>query len=78
MQDPPLHVLDGVAGIALVRAPVEVLGDRPELDDQIVGQVLWLGLTPLFAPQPNQRGLVVAHDDPGIRSAQSVTSVAVR
>jgi hypothetical protein len=33
MQNPPLHVLDGVAGIALVPAPVEVFGDRPELDN---------------------------------------------
>ena len=33
MLDPPLHVLDGMTGVALVPAPVEVLGDGAELDD---------------------------------------------
>ena len=37
MLNPPLHVLDGVTGVALVPAPVEVLGDGAELDDQVVG-----------------------------------------
>ena len=54
MQDPPLHVLDGVAGIALVPAPVEVLGDGAELDDQVVGQIFRLDLPSLLAPEPNE------------------------
>ena len=37
MQDPLLNVLDGLTGVALVPAPVEVLGDGAELDNQIVG-----------------------------------------
>jgi hypothetical protein len=34
--NPPLHVLDGVARIALIPVPVELLGDGAELDDQVV------------------------------------------
>ena len=75
MLDPPLHVLDGVAGVALIPAPVEVLGDRAELDDQVVGEVLRLDLAALLAPQPDQGGLVVAHDDPGIRAADERAAV---
>ena len=67
--DPPLHVLDGVAGVALVPAPVEVLGDGAELDDQIVGEVLRLDLAAFLPPEPNEIGFVVAHDDPGVRAA---------
>jgi hypothetical protein len=36
MLDSLLHILDGMAGVALVPAPVEVLSDTAELDDQIV------------------------------------------
>ena len=52
--NPPLHVLDAVTGVALIPAPVEVLGDRAELDDQVVGEILRLDLAALLAPQPNQ------------------------
>ena len=61
--------MTGVAGVALVPAPVEVLGDGAELDDQVVGKVFGLDLPAFLAPQPNQTGLVIAHDDPGIRAA---------
>ena len=70
VQDPSLHVPDGTPGIAFVPAPVEVLGDGAELDDQDVGQIFGLDLPSLLAPQPNQPGLVVAHDDPGVRAAK--------
>ena len=73
--DPPLHVLDRVAGIALVPAPVEVLGDGAELDDQVVGQILRLDLAALLPPQPDERGLVIAHDDPGVRAADERTTI---
>ena len=42
MLDVALDVVDLPAGSALVPAPIEVLGDRPELRDQIAGQVLRL------------------------------------
>ena len=53
-----LHVLDGKAGVALIPAPVEVLGDRSELHDQIIGEIFRLDLAALLPPQPNQHRLV--------------------
>lgn len=70
MLNPPLDILNGEASIACVPAPVEVLGDNPQLDDQIVGEVLWLNLAALLSPQPNQHCLIATHDDPGIRAAE--------
>jgi hypothetical protein len=52
------------AGIA---GPIERLGHQAELDDEIAGQVLGLGLAALFPPEAEQGGLVVAHDDAGMR-----------
>ena len=75
MEDLPLHLGDDLAGIALVPVPIEVLGDHPELDDQIAGQVLRFDLAALFAPKPEQGGLVVAHDDPGVRAADEGAAV---
>jgi hypothetical protein len=54
--DPPLDVLDGLAGVALVPAPVEVLGHGAELDDQVAGEVLRLDLAALLPPQAEQGG----------------------
>ena len=69
MKHLPLHLGDDLAGIAFVPVPVEMLGHGAELDDQVVREVLGLDLAALFPPQPEQGGLVVAHDDPGIRAA---------
>ena len=56
--DPALDVGDDATGIALVPGPVQRLGGDAELDDQIVAEVLRLGLAPLFLPQADQRGLI--------------------
>ena len=66
MENPPLNLGDNLAGVALVPAPVELLGDAAELDDQVAGQVFGLGLAPFLPPEPEQGGLVIAHDDPGV------------
>jgi hypothetical protein len=58
--DPPLHMLDRLAGVALVPAPVEVFGDGAQLDNQIMVEILGLDLAALLAPQPDQMGLVIA------------------
>ena len=55
--------------------PVEVLGHGAELDDQVGREVLGLDLAALFPPQPEQGGLVVAHDDPGVRAADKGAAV---
>ena len=65
-----------LARVGLIPASIEVFGHHPELDDEIAGQILGLDLTPLFAPEPNERILVITHDDPGIRAAdESATSL---
>ena len=53
-------------GIAFVPVAVEVLGRRPELHDEVAGQVLRLGLAPFLAPEADQGGFIAAHDDPGV------------
>ena len=75
MLNPALDVGDDASGIALVPGSVERLGGDAELDDEIVAQILRLGLAALFLPQPDQRRLVSAHDDPGVRAADEVAAV---
>jgi hypothetical protein len=67
--DPTLNVFDCLAGITLVPASVEILGGLAELDDQVAGEVLGLGLATLFPPEAEQGGFVVAHDDAGVGAA---------
>jgi hypothetical protein len=47
--DPTLNILDSLPGIALVPAPVQVLGGLAELDDEIAGEVLGLDFAALLA-----------------------------
>jgi hypothetical protein len=58
-------VRDPMAGVEIVPAAVEVLGDRAELDDQDARQVGRSLLAPFLAPEPQQGLLVLAHDDSG-------------
>jgi uncharacterized caspase-like protein len=74
-EDPPLHSGDRVAGVSFVPVPVEFLGRTAELDDQVAGKVFGLRLAPLFAPEPEQGGFVIAHDDPGVRTADEAAPV---
>jgi len=69
MPDPALHVADLPAAVALIPRAIELLGCSPELHDEVAREVLRLGLAPFFAPQAHQGGLIVTHDDPGIRAA---------
>ena len=69
MLHPALDVGEDLAGIAFEPVAVEGLGDDPELDDEVAGEVLRLDLAAFFPPEAEQGGLVVAHDDPGIRAA---------
>ena len=45
-----LHVRENLTGIGLIPAPVQVLGRKPELNDEIARQVLRLDLATLFLP----------------------------
>jgi hypothetical protein len=44
-----------------------VFSVRPQRD--CGGQILRLDLAALFAPEPDQRLLILAHDDAGVRAA---------
>jgi hypothetical protein len=50
MLNPPLDVLDGMAGVALIPAPIEILSNGTELHDQVVREVFRFGLAALLAP----------------------------
>ena len=54
---------------------VESFGRHAKLDDEVSGQVLRLGLASFLAPEADQGGLIVAHDDPGIRAADERTAL---
>jgi len=74
MLQPMLDACDRLPGVALVPISVEGLGHQAELDDEVAGEVLRLGLAPFLAPQADQSGIIVAHDDPGVRAAEEATS----
>src|SRR5437868_2771031 len=65
------------AGVALVPGAVEVLGHGPELHDKVAREVLRLSLAALLAPELDQGRLVIAHDDPGVRTANKGAAVSV-
>jgi hypothetical protein len=72
--DPGLHVLDGVAGVALVPLAIEVLGHDPELDDEVAREVLRPDLAAFFLPEADQGLFVLAHDDAGVGAADEVAA----
>jgi hypothetical protein len=76
MSNPPLNVFDCVPRAALVPGPVQLLGYRTELDDQILAQVLRSDFASLFSPKPNELRRVGSHDDPGVRAADKAAAVA--
>ena len=51
MLDPALDVADPPATITLIPGAVEFLSRRPELHNEIAGEVLGLGLAPFLAPR---------------------------
>ena len=52
MANMPLDVRNHLARIGLIPAPIKVLRDQTELDDEIAGQVLRCDLAALFPPKP--------------------------
>jgi hypothetical protein len=54
--------------------PVEWFSRHAELDDEVAGQILRLGLAPFFAPEADEGDFVVAHDYPGVRAADEKAS----
>ena len=78
MLDPALDVGDPPAGVALVPGAIEVLGGRPQLHDEVAGEVLGLDLAALFPPEADQGRFVAAHDDPGVRAADEGAAAPIR
>jgi transposase len=70
----PRRPLGRSGGIALVPEPVEIFSGLAELDDEVAGEVLGLDFAALLAPEAEQGGLVVAHDDPGVGAADEVAA----
>jgi hypothetical protein len=75
MAPPHLHVGDNLPGLGLVPAPVQILCRQPELDRQIPGQILRLDLTAFLPPKPQQRNLIITHDDPGVGATDDAAAV---
>jgi hypothetical protein len=48
MKHLPLHLGDDLAGVLFIPVPVEMLGDRAELDQEVAQHILGLDLTALF------------------------------
>ena len=70
-----LDAFDSLPCVAFVPMSVESFGRHAKLDDEVSGQVLRLGLASFLAPEADQGGLIVAHDDPGIRAADERTAL---
>ena len=70
-----LNIDDHLTGTGFIPAAIEVFGGEAKLDDEIAGQIFGLDLSPLLPPEPDQRLLIIAHDDPGIRAADEVAPV---
>src|SRR5262249_61134108 len=67
-------VLAALTPFAVIPPPVQLLGRIAKLDHEITRQVLGLHFAPLLPPEPEQGAFVVAHDDPGIRTADKIAT----
>jgi hypothetical protein len=76
MTDSLLNVGDYLPAIGLVPAAVQLFGRDAKLNHEIAGQVFGFNLASLFPPQPDQRRLITAHNDPGIRAADEVSPLS--
>jgi hypothetical protein len=70
-----LHAFHRAARLAFVPATVEVLGDGAQLHWQDVGKVFWFDLAAFFPAETNQRGRIIAHDNPSVRATDKSASV---
>jgi hypothetical protein len=73
--DAALDVPDHATGVSLVPGAIELLGHYTELHNKVAGEIFRLGLATLLAPQAQQSGFIIAHDDPGVRAADERLSI---
>jgi hypothetical protein len=70
----PLDVFERITGMALVPAPVKLLGRNPELDYEIAGQVLRLDFAALFSPEasaPSSSPMMMRASEPPMKLRRS-------
>ena len=73
--EPMLNAFNDLPSLALIAVPVEGFGREAELDDEVAGKVLRLGLAALLAPKLEEGGLVVPHDEAGTRAADETPAL---
>jgi len=75
MVDPPLHVRNVLAGIGLVPAPIEVLGHKAELDDEVAREVLRLRLATFsrhsLSNAPSSLPMIIRASEPPMNERRS-------
>src|SRR5262249_34110343 len=77
MLDVALHVPDLAAGIMLEPEAIELFRGPSELHDEVVREILRLGLAPFLAPKADQGGFIAAHDDAGVRAANKSATINI-
>jgi hypothetical protein len=66
------RVLKLMARVGLIPAPIQPLGRNAKLDHEVGRKVRRLDFPTFLAPEPTQGGLIIAHDDPGVRAADEI------
>jgi hypothetical protein len=69
MPAPLLDVCNYPPCLGLVPVAIKFFGGASELHNQIAGQVLRIDFAAFFPPQTLEGGLIIAHDDSGVRAA---------
>jgi hypothetical protein len=64
-----------LAGITFIPTSVEILGNFSKLHSEVARKVLRADFPPLLAPESNESGLVVSHDDAGIGASDEALPV---
>src|SRR5262249_36726720 len=70
-----LNIRDHLAGVGFIPTAIEVLGGEPQLHDEVARKVLRFDLAALLTPEPDQGGLVITHDNPGVGAADKKAAV---
>jgi hypothetical protein len=71
-----LDLTHPMARVEFVPAAIEVLGDQAELDDQDAREVGSGRLASFLLPELQQGLLILAHNNPGVRAADELATVA--
>jgi hypothetical protein len=72
-----LDIGEHLASIGLIppTPSVQVLSRDTKLDDEIARQVVGLDLATFLLPEPKEGSLIIAHDDPGVRTTDKIAAI---